>query len=62
MSKSHFALTGIMGIANAQRSLNYIRTLAEFISQSEYSPMVQIFAIANEVAISNIGIPEVRSL
>ena len=37
-----------MGLANAQRSLDYMRTLAEFISQPEYAPIVQMFGFVNE--------------
>jgi hypothetical protein len=33
-------LNGIMGVANAQRSLDYIRIFAEFISQPEYANVV----------------------
>ncbi|KAJ7862823.1 hypothetical protein B0H13DRAFT_1482266, partial [Mycena leptocephala] len=33
-------LNGIMGIANAQRSLDYIWIFAEFISQPEYANVV----------------------
>ncbi|KAJ6489935.1 glycoside hydrolase family 5 protein [Mycena sanguinolenta] len=41
-------LYGPMGIANAQRSLDYIRIIAEFISQPEYAPVIAIFGITNE--------------
>lgn len=37
-----------MGYANAQRSLDYIRIIAEFISQPEYKDVVTIFGIMNE--------------
>ena len=43
-------LNGVMGIANAQRTLDYIRILAEFISQPEYSNIIQYFGIINEPA------------
>jgi hypothetical protein len=36
-----------MGIANAQRALNYIRILTETVSRPEYSH-VQMFNIVNE--------------
>jgi glucan 1,3-beta-glucosidase len=32
-----------MGVANAQRSLDYIRIITEFISQPEYLPVVPFF-------------------
>ncbi|KAF8436891.1 glycoside hydrolase family 5 protein [Boletus edulis BED1] len=41
-------LNGPMGFANAQRSLDYIRIIAEFISQPEYRDVVVIFGITNE--------------
>ncbi|CCA73562.1 related to EXG1-exo-beta-1,3-glucanase (I/II), major isoform [Serendipita indica DSM 11827] len=41
-------LNGVMGLANAQRTLDYIRILAEFISQPEYANIIQYFGIINE--------------
>ncbi|KAL4065459.1 glycoside hydrolase family 5 protein [Scleroderma citrinum] len=41
-------LNGAMGFANAQRSLDYIRIIAEFISQPEYQDVVVMFGITNE--------------
>ncbi|WWC94566.1 hypothetical protein V866_001413 [Kwoniella sp. B9012] len=41
-------LQGVMGVAHAQRSLDYIRTLAQFIAQPEYSDVVQMFGFINE--------------
>lgn len=37
-----------MGLANAQRALDYIRVLAEFISQPEYQNVVTMFGVTNE--------------
>lgn len=48
-------LYGPMGIANAQRSLDYIRIIAEFISQPEYADVVVIFGITNEPQGTPIG-------
>ncbi len=48
-------LHGPMGIANAQRALNYMRVLTEFISQPEYQPIVPMFGIMNEAVIRVIG-------
>jgi glucan 1,3-beta-glucosidase len=45
-----------MGIANAQRSLDYIRFITEFISQPEYINLVPIFGIVNEALLGIIGI------
>lgn len=41
-------LNGAMGFANAQRSIDYIRIIAEFISQPEYQDVVVMFGITNE--------------
>ena len=48
-------LNGPMGYANAQRSLDYIRIIAEFISQPEYSDVVAMFGITNEPQASTVG-------
>jgi len=48
-------LNGPMGYANAQRTLDYIRVIAEFISQPQYSSVVTIFGIANEPQAPTIG-------
>ncbi|KIM27166.1 glycoside hydrolase family 5 protein [Serendipita vermifera MAFF 305830] len=41
-------LNGVMGVANAQRTLDYIRIMAEFISQPEYKDVIPFFGILNE--------------
>jgi glucan 1,3-beta-glucosidase len=52
-------LAGTMGVANAQRTLDYIRIIAEFISQPEYSPVVPFFGILNEPnGLGDGGIPQ----
>ena len=48
-------LNGPMGLANAQRSLDYIRILAEFISQDEYKDVVVMFGITNEPQAPTFG-------
>jgi glucan 1,3-beta-glucosidase len=55
-------LNGVMGIANAQRTLDYIRTLTEFISQPEYKNVVAMFSILNEPYATTIGVDNLRSL
>lgn len=55
-------LNGTMGIVNAQRSLNYIRTVAEFISQPEYRNVVPMFELINEPAVGTIGNETMREL
>lgn len=51
-----------MGIANAQRTLDYIRIIAEFISQPEYQDLIPLFSIINEALLSTIGKNELTSL
>jgi glucan 1,3-beta-glucosidase len=41
-------LYGPMGMANAQRTLDYIRIIAEFISQPQYKDVVTMFGVINE--------------
>ncbi|KAL8279683.1 hypothetical protein RQP46_007996 [Phenoliferia psychrophenolica] len=53
-------LNGVMGIANAQRTLNYIRTLAEFISQPQYRDVIPMFSILNEPYAATIGVDMLR--
>ncbi|KAG5717966.1 putative glucan 1,3-beta-glucosidase D [Termitomyces sp. T112] len=48
-------LNGPMGYANAQRTLDYIRILAEFISQPQYSSVVTMFGILNEPQGPTVG-------
>jgi glucan 1,3-beta-glucosidase len=55
-------LNGIMGIANAQRTLNYIRIITEFISQDQYKDVVPMFGIINEALITTIGTDQLTSL
>ncbi|KAF9558121.1 glycoside hydrolase [Agrocybe pediades] len=53
-------LSGVMGMANAQRGLNYMRILTEFISQPEYKDLIPIFGIMNEALVSHIGREVIR--
>ena len=48
-------LNGPMGVANAQRMTEYIRVLAQFISQPEYEGVVQGFSPINEPLMGIIG-------
>ncbi|GJE83932.1 glycoside hydrolase family 5 protein [Phanerochaete sordida] len=48
-------LNGPMGIANAQRTIEYIRVLTEFIAQPEYRDVVQAFGPLNEPLMGIIG-------
>lgn len=55
-------MNGIMGIANAQRTLEYIRVITEFISQDEYKDVVPVFGIVNEALVATIGREEITTL
>lgn len=55
-------LNGPMGLANAQRTLNYIRIFTEFISQPEYVNVVPMFGIMNEALVGIIGRDTLTSL
>ncbi|KAG7087419.1 hypothetical protein E1B28_013387 [Marasmius oreades] len=49
-------LRGTMGYANAQRTLDIIRVIAEFISQPEYRDVVTMFSPINEPTIDKPSI------
>jgi hypothetical protein len=51
-----------MGVANAQRALDYIRIITEFISQPEWVDVVPVFSIVNEALVSEIGTDQITSL
>jgi hypothetical protein len=53
---------GVMGVANAQRSLNIIRSITEFIAQDQYKDIVPFFGVVNEAQTSKIGIDTITSL
>jgi glucan 1,3-beta-glucosidase len=50
-----------MGLANAERTLYYIRVLTEFISQSEYQNLIPAFGIINEALVADIGFDTISS-
>lgn len=54
-------LHGPMGLANAQRTLDYITILAAFLSQPENARVVPMFSVLNEPLISTIGIDALQS-
>ena len=55
-------LHGVMGLANAQRTLNHIRILTEFISQPQYKDLVPMFGVINEARSVDIGKEQITSL
>ncbi|KAJ7182204.1 glycoside hydrolase family 5 protein [Mycena crocata] len=54
-------LNGIMGVANAQRALDYIRVIVEFISQPQYRDLIPMFGIVNEALLHTIGRDQLTS-
>ncbi|KJA22085.1 glycoside hydrolase family 5 protein [Hypholoma sublateritium FD-334 SS-4] len=54
-------MAGNMGLANAERTLYYIRVLTEFISQPEYRDLIPVFGIVNEALVSVIGMDQITS-
>ncbi|KAG1738187.1 glycoside hydrolase family 5 protein [Suillus lakei] len=54
-------LNGVMGLANAQRALDYIRIITEFISQPEWVDVVPVFSIINEALVSTIGTDQITT-
>ncbi|KAJ7682559.1 glycoside hydrolase family 5 protein [Mycena polygramma] len=54
-------MSGNMGLANAERTLYYIRVLTEFISQPAYRDLVPVFGIVNEPLLGIIGKDQLTS-
>ncbi|KAJ8517303.1 hypothetical protein ONZ45_g5473 [Pleurotus djamor] len=48
-------LYGPMGVANAQRTIDVIRVVAQFISQPQYKDVVTMFGILNEPQGNTVG-------
>jgi glucan 1,3-beta-glucosidase len=55
-------LNGIMGLANAQRAMDYIRIITEFITQDQYKDLIPMFGIINEALVTTIGKEQMTSL
>ena len=55
-------LRGTMGLANAQRMLNYIRIFTEFFSQPEWKNIIVMFGIMNEPIQGSIGEEQLKAL
>ncbi|KAH6903619.1 exo-beta-1,3-glucanase [Coprinopsis sp. MPI-PUGE-AT-0042] len=54
-------LNGNMGLANAQRTLFYLRVITQFISQPQYASVIQILGILNEPLSFVIGMDALTS-
>lgn len=50
-----------MGISNAQRTLEVLRTLTEFVSQDQYKDVVTIISLVNEVLAATVGLNPMAS-
>ncbi|KAL1410922.1 hypothetical protein Q8F55_001865 [Vanrija albida] len=46
---------GVMGIANAQRSLEYMRSMVQYISQPGIKEVVPVFGLVNEILSTTVG-------
>ncbi|KAJ1306352.1 hypothetical protein OPQ81_007358 [Rhizoctonia solani] len=54
-------LRGSMGVVNAQRALNVMRSITEFISRDENKDVVQMFGVMNEPMSPRIGMDSLTS-
>lgn len=54
-------LQGLMGKANGQRTMDYIRQITQFISQPEIRNVVPMFSVINEPYAISIGQPALES-
>jgi aryl-phospho-beta-D-glucosidase BglC (GH1 family) len=55
-------LSGGMGIANVQRTLNYLRALTDFVSQPHYVNVVPMLCLLNEPMVGDIGMTQMKEL
>ncbi len=44
-----------MGVANAERTLDVIRVMTQFVSQPQYKDVVTMFGILNEPQGTQVG-------
>ncbi|KAI0628401.1 glycoside hydrolase [Trametes polyzona] len=54
-------MNGPMGLANAERSLDYMRIITEFISQPEWKDLIPVFGLINEPFMGKLSRPVVES-
>lgn len=55
-------LYGTMGLANAQQTLEVLRSLTQFITQPEYTNVVTLLSVVNEVQSETLSVETVLSL
>lgn len=53
---------GVLGIANAQRTLEVLRSITEFVSQDQYKDVVTMVGLVNEVQNAVLGLNTILSL
>ena len=51
-----------MGLANTERSFDYIHTITEFILQPEYVDLIPMFGILKEPFSQTLGKDQLESL
>lgn len=52
---------GVMGLVNGVRTLEYVRSLTEFVSQDQYKDVVTMLSLVNEVQASVVGFNAIAS-
>jgi glucan 1,3-beta-glucosidase len=55
-------LRGTMGLANAERMLNYIRIFTQFFSQPQWKDVVVMFGVMNEPIMQSVGEEQLKAL
>ena len=50
-----------MGIANAERTLDYLRVLTQYISQPQYRDVIVAIGLVNEPLVNGIGFDPLHS-
>lgn len=55
-------MRGAMGLANAQRSLEYLRSFTQYISQPGVKEVVPMLGLVNEILYPEVGKPAMGSL
>ncbi|PCH41703.1 glycoside hydrolase family 5 protein [Wolfiporia cocos MD-104 SS10] len=53
-------LNGPMGVANAERALDYIRIITEFIAEEGWTDVVTMWGVINEPVVGVIGMDQIR--
>ncbi|KAI1785382.1 glycoside hydrolase [Ganoderma leucocontextum] len=54
-------LNGVMGLANAQRTLDIVRSIVEFASQPEWQSVIMMVGVVNEPYLPAVGQEQLQS-